>query len=52
MITAAATSTNETTTIPASSRARSDTYRSRSAYPNPRMVWISRGSTVSTFLRR
>ena len=55
MITAAATSTNDTTTMPAS---ETGTQRHRvlpspaSVYPNPRTVWMRRGSTRSIFLRR
>ncbi len=49
---ATATSTNDTTAMPAISRVRSDTYFSRSAYPKPRTVWMRRGSTLSIFLRR
>ena len=54
MIYATATSTSDTTTMPATRRARSDiaAYFWRSAYPKPRTVWISLGSTWSTFLRR
>jgi hypothetical protein len=54
MMYATATSTNDTSAMPARRRARSDIvpYFSRSAYPKPRTVWMRRGSAWSIFLRR
>ena len=51
-VTTATTTMMEATSLRRIMRSRPGYGSVRRTYPKPRTVWISRGSTASTFLRR